>query len=109
MANYGALCILTGGPTFTIKAGGKKFFFEWNHHAGPTVLVRRTWEPTINQPPENSPFWDAVDWWNKQGRRIADGLCVWNRQSDAQFEMEHLGGRSYFAGKLLRGECFELT
>ncbi|MCZ6654849.1 MAG: hypothetical protein O7D91_17710 [Planctomycetota bacterium] len=79
ISKHGLLCFQTGGPTFEIEAGGKKFLFEWNRYGGPTILDRRNHNPTGNQPRPKSPFWDAIDSWNKQGRRVADGLCVWDQ------------------------------
>ncbi len=103
------LCLLTGGPTYEIEADGKRWFFEWNWYAGPTVLNRNTHAPIVTQPGEKSPFWDAVVWWSRQGRRMKDGLCVWNREREAVYGKTYAGRSSCVIGSLIRGECCEIA
>lgn len=98
-----------GGPSYEIEAGGKRWFFEWNPYGGPTVLNRNTEAPIVTQPAEGSPFWGAVTWWDQQGRRLKDGLCVWNRHCEPVFETAPIGARRLLVGALIRGECCELT
>ena len=103
------LCLLEGGPTYDIEAGGKRFLFEWNRYAGPTVLNRNTHAPIVTQPDECSEFWDAAVWWSRQGRRVKDGLCVWNRECAAVHGKRYAGRSSCVIGSLIRGECCELS
>lgn len=109
MSKRYAIHVSYGGPSYEIDSGGKRWFFEWNHYGGPTVLNRKTEDPIVTQPAENSSFWDAVQWWDQQGRRLKDGLCVWNRHCEPVFEEEQIGPRSVLLGALIRGECCELT
>lgn len=83
------LCLLEGGPSYEIEAGGRRFFFEMNWYAGPTVLNRNTHDPIVAQPGERSLFWDAVACWEKQGKRVKDGVCVWNQEHGAEFKDTH--------------------
>lgn len=86
-------CILTGGPTRTIRAGGKVYSFEMHPFFGPAVLGKQG-EPLANQPGPNHAFWVAVDLWHRQGQQVgADGLCVW--KPGRRPILRHLGGRHY--------------
>ena len=68
--------------------------FEMHRVCGPVVVDRRTEDPIDNQPSGSSPFWEAVDLWLAQGKRVKDGdLCVW--QKPTLPKMKHLGGRHY--------------
>jgi hypothetical protein len=78
---------------YLIRVGGREWFFEWHHYCGPMVIHRRTWAE-VTQPGERSPFWQAVQNWHEQGRRIDDaGFCVWEPTPEPQYV--HLGGRNY--------------
>jgi hypothetical protein len=93
------VCLLTGGPERIILDGkGRKWRFEDHHYCGPVVLTGKTGEVSENQPPENSPFWDAVNLWYAQGKRTRDPntgeiWCVWDRPK--MQKMRHLGGKHY--------------
>lgn len=97
------LCV--GDDPVEIVAGGRRYLFEWNHYCGPTVLHRRTQDPLDKQPPENSPFWDAATWWHRQGKRVENGVAVWNRECEAEFEKIQIGPRTFLQGKIIRGAC----
>ena len=60
------------------------------------MVVGKDGEP-INEPPENSPFWAAVNLWYAQGKRTqqagAEIWCVWDKPRIQK--MRHLGGRHY--------------
>lgn len=83
------------GPSRTIVAGGKSFFFEWHGYCGPTILHRHTHDPLDKQPGPRSPFWDAVTLWDRRGRRMKDGLCVWDEQKPETFRVLKTGKKSY--------------
>ncbi len=93
------VCMLYGGPERTIIDGkGKKWRFEDHHYCGPIVLTGKTGEIAENQPPENSPFWDAVNLWYAQGKRTKDPRtgeiwCVWDKPT--MRKMRHIGGNHY--------------
>ena len=93
------VCILYGGPErILIDGRGKKWRFEDHPYCGPIVLTGKTGEIAENQPPENSPFWDAVQLWYDQGKRTKDPntgeiWCVWDRPT--MRKMRHLGGKHY--------------
>ncbi len=76
----GILCLLTGGPVQDIYVNGKRYFFEWHPHFGPAVVRRTDGAESVNQPGERSPFWNAVECWDRQGRRVEDGVAVWDAQ-----------------------------
>lgn len=100
-------CLLVGGPVQDIYVYGRRYTFEWHPYCGPVVLRRDTLDPVVNQPDENSPFWNAVTWWDRQGRRMANGRCLWNKVIPDKHE-ETVLGRVVFLGKLIHGECCEL-
>ncbi len=68
---YGHVCILFGGPEYTIQVGlGKPIKFEMHHYCGPL--------PTRQLGP-NHKFWTAVTLWSQQGERVDDkGQCIWD-------------------------------
>ncbi len=92
-----------------IYAYGKRYHFEWHHWFGPSVVNRRTWDVLDRQPGEKSPFWPAVEAWDRQGRRVKDGVAAWNREHAAEFELIHLGGRHYEQGRMVHGERCEVA
>ena len=63
---------------FLITAGGKVFLFEYHGVCGPNLISKKTGDPLTRQPGENSPFWDAVTCWVKQGCRTNGDLCIWD-------------------------------
>lgn len=90
-------CILEGGPIQTLDAGGKRFLFEFHPYCGPVVVNAKTHEPLSRQPGERNAFWVAVTQWAKQGKRVVDGVCVWEPEPEP--EMVHLGGRHWMLKK----------
>lgn len=92
------ICILMGGPDRTIlDARGRKWTFEDHPQCGPVVIGKRG-DPLENQPPESSPFWEAVNNWYSQGKRTrkpvaGETWCVWDRPTMPK--MRHMGGRHY--------------
>lgn len=64
-----------------IEVDGQSWRFDWHDRFGPTLLSQRG-EP-IKAPPERSHFWDALRWWDRQGRRTnVNGLCLWSPMPD---------------------------
>lgn len=89
------ICWLLGGPDRWITDWrGKRWRFEDHPRMGPCVLTPKTGEPAANFPPENSPFWDAVQCWYDQGKRLdANGECVW--EEPVPLRVRHIGGGNY--------------
>lgn len=86
-------CILLGGPVQTIRVRGKPYRFEMHHYCGP-FTVKKNDDPTANQPEPGDPFWEAVTLWDRQGRKVENGECVWFHEPEPI--LEHLGGRNYY-------------
>ena len=88
-------CLLLGGPTrMILDRHGKEWWFEEHPSMGPMPLTPKTHEPASKEPPQNSPFWEAVQNWYDQGKRISsDGRLLWHRKPEPI--LEHLGGKHY--------------
>lgn len=86
--------LLLGGPDRKIiDAKNRVWKFEDHPYCGP-VVVDRHGDPKDEQPPEGSPFWDAVSCWYQQGKQIREmGFCVWQKPTIQK--MRHIGGRNY--------------
>lgn len=83
------VCLLVGGPEFDIQADGKRYHFEWHPYCGP-IALKRNGDAAKKQPME---FLEAASLWAKQGKRVENGLCVWDREPEPI--LQHLGGRNY--------------
>lgn len=83
--------VLVGGPVQKISVNGKIYTFEWHPYCGPTAL-KRNGDPLAKQPTE---FLEAATFWNKQGREMENGLCVWYREFEPEPITEHIGGRHW--------------
>jgi len=76
------VCMLFGGPVLIIvDRKGKMWQFEDHKVCGP-IAVGKNGDP-IAEPPESSPFWDAVQRWYDQGKRTKQcdrthTMCVWD-------------------------------
>ena len=88
------ICMLFGGPDRRIVDGkGKTWRFEDHPYCGPSVVDMHG-DPKDEQPPEGSPFWDAVTHWAQQGKRLANGnWCVWDKPTPQK--LRHIGGMYY--------------
>lgn len=92
------VCLLYGGPARKIfDRMNRVWQFEDHPQCGPSVVDRHG-DPLTNQPPESSPFWEAVNLWYAQGKRTKppvgkDVWCVWDRPT--MRKMRHLGGKHY--------------
>lgn len=76
-----------------IDRKNKVWKFEDHPYCGPNVVDRND-DPKDDQPPENSPFWEAVTCWYAQGKGMLDnGFCRW--QPPTMAKMKHVGGRNY--------------
>ena len=85
-----------GPDIFIIDRHGKKWKFEDHHYCGPSVLGRNG-DPLANQPPESSPFWEAVDCWYQQGKvtETISGRVFAKWVKPTMPKMIHLGGNHY--------------
>lgn len=70
----GLIHISLGGPMQTIQVNGKRHYFEWHHYCGPIDCDPVTGEPLEEQADD---FLEAASYWGQQGKKIEDGLCVW--------------------------------
>jgi hypothetical protein len=71
------MCLDTwGAGPFVIEVGDRRFTFEDSDRFGP-LLLRRDGMPLDRQPGERHVFWRGYTPWRHQGRRVEDGLCVW--------------------------------
>lgn len=78
----GSVAILNvSGPTRIIRAGDTDYLFEFHEYLGPTMVGKRGNALQL-LPPKRSPFWDALYWWLKQGKRMDGNRCVfeWEMQ-----------------------------
>ena len=82
-----------GGNVQTIEVGGRRYLFEMHPRFGPSHL-NKDLSVKVNQPGERSEFWKAVKLWDKQGRRVEDGVAVWEPEHTVEVSV-HLGGRHY--------------
>ncbi len=94
-----------GGPRLDIEVDGRRYAFEWHPYRGPMRLNRQTEDVCSRQPGEPSTFWRAVTWWDKQGRRMKDGLCVWNRERGAKYKTVGVGRHREIVGVDLGERC----
>lgn len=74
--------ILCTSPDYRIvDRTGKVWYFEFHSFCGPSVL-KKNGDPLKNQPPEKSPFWDAITGWIQQGQKSENGKggkwAVWD-------------------------------
>lgn len=58
-----------GPERFIIDRRNNKWRFEDHPHCGP-IVIDRFFKPEKTQPPEKSPFWEAVNLWYGQGKRL---------------------------------------
>ena len=92
------VCILVGGPDrLIVDRLNKKWLFEDHPYCGP-VVIGKNCDPLANQPPESSPFWEAVQCWYDQGKRthpqlLKETWCIWDKPT--MQKMRHLGGVHY--------------
>lgn len=91
----GLICLLVGGPDrFIIDRRGKRWRFEDHPQMGPMLLTPKKGLECDKQPPERSPYWEAVQCWYDQGKRIGDDdLCIWEPKKEPK--LRHIGGRHY--------------
>ena len=90
------------GPIQTIVVAGKTYLFEWHPYSGPTVLNKDE-SVKSRQPGPRNPYWNAVIWWDEQGRAFhEDGTCKWAEPPKPP--LYHLGGNNYTESKSLAAE-----
>lgn len=73
------LCVDTG-PDLAIDVGGKRVAFEWSDRFGPLFTGKRG--RVLNNQRQSKRVWQAIQWWFEQGKRVADGVCVWDEVPD---------------------------
>lgn len=90
----GRVLISLGGPDrVIIDSKGNRWLFEDHPYAGPSV-TNRNGSIKDPQPPEGSPFWDAVTHWAQQGKKLNDaGVCTWFKPHEPR--LVHLGGKHF--------------
>lgn len=102
--NSDELCIdAWGAGPFVIEVGDKRYTFEDSDRFGP-LLVRKNGSPLDNQPGERHPFWIGYNPWRRQGRRVADGLCVWQPFKPDKVRII-VRGRKRFGEVVEQGDC----
>ncbi len=91
----GKPCYVMMSEEYKIRAGGKEFRFDMHPYCGPTMIGKRG-NPLSTMPPQNSPFWDALYWWTKQGKKVDDdGYCVFKWETKPVYIIKHIIGRHY--------------
>jgi hypothetical protein len=91
----GRPCYVTMSDQYKIRAAGKEFYFSFHAFTGPGMLDKRG-NAVQKMPPQKSPFWDALYWWLKQGKKVdAEGYCVFKWEMKPIHILKHLGGRHY--------------
>ena len=87
--------INVGGPTRRIRSGGKEFLFEFHEYLGPTMIGKRG-DTIQSMPPMNSPFWDALHFWLKQGKQVdAEGNCIFEHEMKLVHIVKQLDRRNW--------------
>jgi len=85
-----------GSDVSIIDRHARKWRFEDHPYCGP-IVIGKNGSPLENQPPESSPFWEAVNCWYQQGK-ATEQICG---ESFAKCikptmpKMIHLGGNHY--------------
>ena len=87
-------CILTGGSIQRIVAFGTPYLFEWHPYCGP-VDLNEDYSEKKEQPSAESPFWEAVTYWDQQGRRMNGEWCIWDIAPPPREKLKHLGGKHW--------------
>ena len=91
----GNALVMMGGPDLKITSGGKTFYFEFHPFCGPMMLSKRG-EPIQSTPGKYSPFWDALYFWIKQGKKVdADGNCIFVHETALVNIVKQIGPRSF--------------
>ena len=75
---------------------GRHYIFDHSDRFGP-LLVKKNGAPCVNQPiSEKHPFWKGFMPWLRQGKRVVDGVAVWEIEPEkAAPRLRHLGGNHY--------------
>ncbi len=74
------VCSMTDFNDLRLRTpNGRDYRFSFSKMFGPTMLNARGHEveklPGVRR---ERPFWDALQWWCKQGHRVTDGRCVYD-------------------------------
>lgn len=85
--------VLSGGEDRKIiDRLGKEWIFEDHPYCGPSVLNKRG-DPLEKQPAQKSPFWECVNLWYQQGKKIDNGICLWVAPKKEKYE--HIVGKHW--------------
>lgn len=76
-----------GGGEYFIEVRGQRIRFEWSDIFGPLPINKNGTEAKSIGPKHG--FWRAVSWWNLQGRKIENGLCVWRVPKRPVYEIKN--------------------
>ena len=87
---FGAVLCVDRAVDLRIQVGRKLVLFEDSEQWGPSLINQRG-EILVKQPGERSPFWDAYHAWVRQGKRVADGVCLWEEQPPVEVVMQRQG------------------
>ena len=89
------ICLLLGGPEYTIIIGGKPYRFEYNknRYGGPMPVTKTGDERHLGP---RHLFWTAVSLWIEQGMRLnPDWTCAWSNPPDPMGGAVQVGPRIY--------------
>lgn len=85
-----------GPEVLILDRKGRKWRFEDHRFCGPIVLNKHG-DPLDTQPPQSSPFWEAVNCWYQQGKRTkqvaGSEYAEWTRPT--MEKMIHVGGNHF--------------
>lgn len=90
------ICSFSESDDYFIIVAGKKWRFDFSDRFGPTPVTKAGRELTGHIP---GNFYEAVSWWYRQGKKVVDGLCVWDIPKE-QFVM--LNNRNYVTREIAR-------
>lgn len=73
------VCCFIDSPDVTLRYHGETWRFEWSDRFGPLMLGKRG-SPLSTTPPRCSPFWRALQWWIAQGKRVEQGVGLFQER-----------------------------
>ena len=72
-----------GGPTLKMNVSGKPYYFEMHPYCGP-MFTDKHGNGLDSQPDEHHLFWTHFDAWMRQGRKVVNGMCVYETDLQAR-------------------------
>jgi hypothetical protein len=79
------------GTSYAIDVRGKRYHFETPANCG-LVVVNADGQHSKDPGPRDH-LWRAVECWRRQGRRLVNGVCVWDEPPMRR--LKHLGGKQW--------------